>query len=155
MILLLTKYLHCIVRIGAFFVYSIYEKRISVWGITRMNLTTSLAWDHTLEMNEQTIAEERYSQQCAKLLKILFFAIWLGLSMCSQRIWWIICTYILITIVAWNRKVLKYEVIIWLQPIWAVDFISYYCVLTSLMTRSMLCIHVLTAPPIVWKPLID
>jgi hypothetical protein len=40
---------------------------------------------------------------------------------------------------------LRYEVIIWLQPIWAVDFISYYCILTSLMTRGRLCIHVLTA----------
>ena len=49
---------------------------------------------------------------------------------------------------------LKYEIIIWLQSIWAVDFISYYCVLTSLMTRSRLCIPVLTAPPLVWKPLI-
>jgi hypothetical protein len=56
---------------------------------------------------------------------------------------------------ALDSGLLKYEVIIWLQPIWATDFISYFCVLTSLMTRSRLCIHVFTAPPIMWKPLIN
>ncbi len=58
---------------------------------------------------------------------------------------------------AYSKKFnsLKYEVIVWLQPIWVADIISYFCVLTSLMTRSRLCIHVLTAPPIVWKPLIN
>ena len=54
-----------------------------------------------------------------------------------------------------SNEMLKYDVIIWLQPIWTADFISYFCALTSLMTGSRLCIHVFTAPPIMWKPLIN